>query len=69
MTQQEWKAYQARHKVPLIERTYKARTLTGRTVEVNRFDYNLAQTAKAFDAYIQLIDTSWIRLDRLILDT
>lgn len=53
-----WSAEQDALDIPMIEQTVKARTPSGRPVEVNRFDFNLAFCT---DSYVQCTDSGWIK--------
>lgn len=57
-TQAAWRKEQDRQGIPTIEQTVRAFTPSGRAVEVNRFDFNLAY---ATNSYVQLTDGSWIK--------
>lgn len=52
--------------VPLIDRTITVRKPNGELAEINRFDFNLAMCCdRGGDRYVQLIDKSWIKANRL----
>lgn len=49
--------------IPTIEQTVRKRTPSGRNVEANRFDFNLAY---CLDKYVQCTDSSWIKARALL---
>lgn len=58
-----WASEQETSGVPRIEQTVKALTPSGRAVEANRFDFNLAYCT---NRYVQLTDGSWMKARALL---